>query len=228
MLENHLIIFDLDGVIVDSEPIAARIEAEMLREAGLTIDEREVLKRFLGRSEDQMRRSVEIELGRPLHEDFTAELRSRVLAAFENELLPIPGIAAVLRRLTGPRCVASSSALERIRTSLKIADLFSQFSPHLFSASMVERGKPAPDLFRYAASQMGIPIARCIVIEDSTAGVRAGKAANMTVFGFVGGSHLIADQDGDRLREAGADVVFDRMSDLPRLLAARVADVTSA
>lgn len=213
-----LVIFDCDGVLVDSEPISAGCVAAALATAGYPITEAEVLERFLGLSTRSMCAIVEGEMGRPLPDDFLDLLRHAILAGFEAGLRPIAGIAELLDRLAPPRCVASSSHPERIRRSLEITGLIGRLAPHVFSATMVARGKPAPDLFLHAAARMGVAPQDCLVIEDSEAGVRAGKAAGMTVVGFTGGSHLDPARHGPRLRATGADLVLDAMTDLAELL----------
>lgn len=213
-----LVIFDCDGVLVDSEPIACRCAAQALTAIGYPIDQRDVQARFLGMSVASMVQSVEEELGRSVPAAFVDGLRRSILAAFERDLKPIPGVARMLDEMTGPVCVASSSNPERVRRSLELTELLDRLHPHLFSASMVARGKPAPDLFLYAAEQMEAAPRRCVVIEDSEAGVRAGKAAGMTVLGFVGGSHVDPSAHGLALAVAGADHIFGSMVDLPRLL----------
>jgi HAD superfamily hydrolase (TIGR01509 family) len=139
---------------------------------------------------------------------------------FRRELKPIPGIRTALEKLSGPRCIASSSKPERIRLSLSITGLLDQFEPHIYSATMVERGKPAPDLFLHAARDMGVQPDECLVIEDSPAGVEAANAAGMRVFGFTGGSHALAGGLAAALALLEPDAVFDDMRLLPSLVAA--------
>ncbi len=213
-----LVIFDLDGVLVDSEPISSRITAAALAEAGIEISEAEVYERFLGISTGSMLRTIEAERGRRLPASFQETLRARVLRAFEHELEPVAGVRGVLDALALKRCVASSSHPERIRRSLELVSLLDRLAPHLFSATMVERAKPAPDLFLLAAARMATDPARCLVVEDSVVGVQAGKAAGMTVFGFTGASHARAEAHPPRLAAAGADAVFAEMSALAGLI----------
>jgi HAD superfamily hydrolase (TIGR01509 family) len=213
-----LVIFDLDGVLVDSEPISCRVTAAVLAEAGVQISETEIGERFLGVSTAAMLREIEAGHGRQLPEAFQEALRTRVLRVFEEELLPVAGVGVMLDALPLGRCVASSSHPERIRRSLELTGLIDRLAPHLFSATMVERGKPAPDLFLLAAAEMGADPARCLVIEDSEAGVQAGKAAGMTVFGFTGASHVHAETHAPRLEAAGADALFGDMTALTGLI----------
>jgi HAD superfamily hydrolase (TIGR01509 family) len=213
-----LVIFDLDGVLVDSEPISSRVTAAALTEAGIEISEAEVCDRFLGVSTASMLRAVEAEHGCRLPASFQETLRARILRAFEQELAPVPGVPALLDGLAVDRCVASSSHPERIRRSLEITGLLERLGPHLFSATMVSAGKPAPDLFLLAAARMAAEPARCLVVEDSEVGIRAAKAAGMTVFGFTGASHVRPETHAPRLQAAGADVIFAEMPALVELM----------
>lgn len=213
-----LVIFDLDGVLVDSEPISSRITATALSEAGIEISEAEVCDRFLGVSTAAMLRAIEAEHGCGLPACFQGSLRARILEAFEDDLEPVAGIRAALDALALRRCVASSSHPDRIRRSLELVGLLDRFAPNLFSASMVDRGKPAPDLFLLAAARMAADPGRCLVVEDSAVGVQAGKAAGMTVYGFAGASHVRAATHVPRLQAAGADAVFVEMPALVRLV----------
>jgi HAD superfamily hydrolase (TIGR01509 family) len=162
--------------------------------------------------------AIERRHARKLPDDFPQRLRARLEAAFANELQPMPGIATTLDSLPTARCVASSSYPDRLSFTLGRTGLLHYFAPHIFSATMVQRGKPAPDLFLYAAAQMGIDPRDCLVIEDSRAGVEAANAAGMRVLGFVGGAHCRLDH-ADRLRGAGANTIFSDMRELPRILA---------
>jgi HAD superfamily hydrolase (TIGR01509 family) len=214
----ELVIFDLDGVLVDSEPISSRVTADALTEAGIAISEAEVCDRFLGVSTASMLGAIEAAHGRRLPDSFQESLRARILKAFEHELEPIPGIADLLDSLVADRCVASSSHPERIRRSLELVGLLERFLPHLFSASMVSAGKPAPDLFLLAAARMGTEPARCLVVEDSEVGIRAAKAAGMTAYGFTGASHVRPKTHAARLRAAGADAICAEISALLGLM----------
>jgi HAD superfamily hydrolase (TIGR01509 family) len=214
----ELVIFDLDGVLIDSEPISSRLTATALSEAGIEISAAQVGERFLGVSTASMLGALEAERGRQLPENFQEKLRARILAAFEHELEPVPGIAALLDALPVDRCVASSSHPDRIRRSLELVRLLERFAPYLFSATMVSAGKPAPDLFLLAAAKMAAEPARCLVIEDSEVGIRAAKAAGMTAFGFTGAGHVRPETLAPRLQAAGADAVFAEMPDLVALI----------
>jgi HAD superfamily hydrolase (TIGR01509 family) len=213
-----LVIFDLDGVLVDSEPISSRVTAAALAEAGIEISEAEVCERFLGISTTSMLRTIEAEQGWRLPASFQEALRARILKAFEHELQPVTGARAVLDALRLKHCVASSSHPERIRRSLELVGLLDRLAPHLFSATMVERGKPAPDLFLLAAATMAANPLRCLVVEDSEVGVQAGKAAGMTTFGFTGAGHVRPQAHAPRLQAAGADAIFAEMAALVGLI----------
>jgi len=213
-----LIIFDCDGVLVDSEALACVVHADVLTEYGYTITAAQVHERFLGRSAREARLEVEGELGRVLPDTYTAQLRATIDRVFGEKLAPVPHIAETLGRLSQKICVASSGTPTRIRSSLGTTGLIGHFDPHLYSAMQVAHGKPAPDLFLFAAAQMTTPPSRCLVIEDSVPGVTGASAAGMTVIGFTGGSHC-RPGDGDRLRAAGATIVIDDMRKLPTLAA---------
>ncbi|MBT5110457.1 MAG: HAD family hydrolase [Rhodospirillaceae bacterium] len=218
-MKNRLTIFDCDGVLVDSETLSSAIYAEALCEFGYAIDAETVAARFTGFSMKSTIATVEADWGQPLPEDFAATVRARADVRFDQDLTAISGIAAALDKLGDPRCVASSGQMRRIQRSLNKTDLMKYFdAAALFSAQMVDRGKPAPDLFLHAAHEMGFAPQSCVVIEDSLPGVQGAAAAGMTVLGFAGGSH-IGDGHEDRMRRAGAHDVFDDMADLPGLLA---------
>ncbi len=214
----ELMIFDCDGVLIDSEVISTRAAVGALAAIGYDIDEDEALRRFVGRTYASMRRQVEADMGRPLPPSFSDDLERSTLEIMATDLQPIAGVGAILEELDLPRCVASSSSLAWIRQGLETTGLIDHFEPHLFSASMVERGKPAPDIFLHAAKEMGVAPARTLVVEDSEAGVLAGVAAGATVIGFTGGSHVVEADHAARLLELGARRVIDDMATLPRLL----------
>jgi HAD superfamily hydrolase (TIGR01509 family) len=212
MIGTDLVIFDCDGVLVDSELLSCRSLTETLAEQGIEIDVEQALELFVGRDVEAVQEHFGA-LGLVLPNDFKVRLARRVRAAFTGALLPIDGVAAMLEALQVPRCVASSSDLERVRLSLELTGLARYFGERLYTSQMVERGKPAPDLFLYAAAAMQADPRRTLVIEDSVSGVTAARAAGMTVWGFVGGSHY-ASRDGRAiLTRAGADRIFARMSE---------------
>jgi HAD superfamily hydrolase (TIGR01509 family) len=218
-MKPSLLIFDCDGVLVDSEMIACRVDAECLTEIGFPTTAAFIQAEFVGLSSRTMFERFERDHGRKLPADFPAALQRRLAAAFDDELEAIAGVADMLPALGLRKCVASSSHPERLRHTLGLTGLWPHFDPHVFSATMVANGKPAPDLFLYAADRMRTPPRDCVVVEDSQAGVAAGVAAGMRVLGFVGGSHC-ADGHAGRLRAAGAHAVFDDMHQLPELLTA--------
>jgi HAD superfamily hydrolase (TIGR01509 family) len=212
-----LIIFDCDGVLVDSEVISCRAHAETLTRHGYPITADQVFDRFLGRSMRKATLEIEAELGRPLPDDFQTQVYAEIFRLFAASLEATPHIEAALAAIVMPVCVASSGPPEKISTSLNHVGLYDRFAPHIFSAVQVSNGKPAPDLFLFAAAQMRTTPARCLVIEDSVAGVTGALAAGMMVFGYHGGSHCRPDT-AVTLRAAGATVTFDDMRQLPELI----------
>jgi HAD superfamily hydrolase (TIGR01509 family) len=212
MAKPDLIIFDCDGVLVDSEVLSCRCLSEVLAGYGINLGLDQALDLFLGRSTTAVLDHYEA-LGRSIPEQFSAELRTGVRAAFLSALCPIEGVRSVLEGLQTPHCVASSSDFDRVSFSLSLTGLAPHFGKRLYTAQMVERGKPAPDLFLYAAERMRADPRRTLVIEDSVSGVRAAKAAGMTAWGFVGGSHYQSRDGKAILHEAGADRVFGQMAD---------------
>ncbi len=211
-----VIIFDCDGVIVDSETIALERTRAVLARYGLELSAEEARERFLGVSAQAIRRMAERDIGAKLPANFLDELTGDIIAAFEHELKGVDGVREALAELGGGAvCIASSSSLERTRASLRIVGYTRLFEPNLFSAAEVAHGKPAPDLFLLAAQRMGAKPVDCLVIEDSEPGVTAAARAEMTVFGFLGGGHIVGRAHGERLSAAGAAQVFDDMRELP-------------
>jgi len=207
-----LVIFDCDGVLVDSEMLSCQCLSEALGEYGIELGIEQVLQLFLGKSAAAVTLYWR-QRGQPLPETFLPELKSRVRERFRRSLQPIPGIGSLLSSLRTPFCVASSSDLDRVALSLVLTRLAPHFGDRLYTSQMVPRGKPAPDLFLYAAAQMKTAPMRTLVVEDSVSGVAAAKAAGMTVWGFVGGSHYRFRDGRNMLCDAGADRVFERMAD---------------
>ncbi|HEY1933029.1 MAG TPA: HAD family hydrolase [Acetobacteraceae bacterium] len=216
-MSSALIIFDCDGVLIDSEHLACRTDSACLAELGIAMSEEEILDRYVGISMATMLSDIEVRSGVTLPADFAATLQRRIAQAFETELRPMPGIEHLLDGLEQTTCVASSSTPERLRHALTCVGLFHRFAPHIFSATQVKRGKPAPDLFLFSAQQMNSAPDDCVVIEDSVAGVTAAVAAGMRAIGFTGGSHCRAGH-ADRLRQAGAHAVIGQFSALPPLI----------
>ena len=223
-----LVIFDCDGVLVDSEVLACRAVSEALAEFGFSLPIDEIADRFIGTSTKDMYSALQADWGCVLSDAVKARISARSRELFDLELEPIEGVAVTLDALAGARCVASSSGPEAIGYKLGRTGLLHRFEPMaLFSSHMVSGGKPAPDLFLHAAHSMGVAPARCLVIEDSVPGVTAAKAAGMTAFGFTGASHCRADHK-ERLSAAGADLIFTEMRALPRLIAQRNATFTTS
>ncbi|ANZ17766.1 HAD family hydrolase [Streptomyces noursei] len=213
-MRYDLIIFDNDGVLVDSEPISNRILAGYLTELGHPTTYEESLRDFMGGSVQRVRDMVWEKSGRALPADFETDFHTRVFDEFRRRLQPVPGVAAVLEKLAAdgvPYCVGSSGSHERIRVALTKTGLFERFgAERVFSSQDVARGKPAPDLFLHAAKEMGVAPGRCAVVEDSPLGVRAAVAAGMDVYGFTAMTPAV------KLREAGATALFGDMAELPR------------
>jgi HAD superfamily hydrolase (TIGR01509 family) len=209
----ELVIFDCDGVLVDSERIAVKVDVEVFAALGLTLAEEEVIGRFVGRSDAYIASELEAELGRSVAADWEEEFVPLYREAFARELRPVDGVIEALDQITIPSCVASSGTHEKMRYTLGLTGLYERFAGHIFSVTEVADGKPAPDLFLHAARQMGVEPRHCAVVEDSRWGVEAARAAGMRAFGYAGGL-----TPAERL--AGHDtVVFEDMRELPRLLA---------
>lgn len=202
-----LVIFDCDGVLIDSEAISARVLLAHLASVGVRAGMDDFRKRFLGRSWPKVAAEVRADSGVTLPDDFEASYRRTLLEAFERELTAMPGVVDVLGRLRTPACVATSSSPPRARRSLELTGLLERFGDAVFTASQVANGKPAPDLFLFAARAMGARSARCLVIEDSLPGLKAACAAGMTAWRFTGGSHLRDEGPADD--EGLAERTFD-------------------
>ncbi|MGY3610356.1 MULTISPECIES: HAD family hydrolase [unclassified Bradyrhizobium] len=216
-MNPDLIIFDCDGVLVDSEVISCRAHAEVLTRHGYPITSEQVFDRFLGRSTRQANLEIEAELGRSLPDDYHTHLQDELFRSFEADLQAVPHIHAALDRIAQPVCVASSGSPQRMRVSLGRTALYERFAPNIFSALQVKNGKPAPDLFLFAAGQMKVAPERCLVVEDSLPGITAARAAGMAVLGFCGGSHCRPGH-AETLRAAGATMTFADMRELPGLI----------
>lgn len=203
-----LVIFDCDGVLVDSELIVCGAEAEALSAIGFEISRERVVERFAGMPSEAMYKIIEAELGHALPSDFDSRIKSRTMAMYRTELQAIDGAQEVLSALKTMKCVASSSSPSKLALGLIETGLFDLLYPNIYSTALVDRGKPHPDLFEYSAGAFGVEAAECLVVEDSVAGVTAARSAGMKVIGFVGGSHCPPGH-ADRLFEAGADAVID-------------------
>ena len=215
--EPELVIFDCDGVLVDSEPLSVDVLVRMLRAAGLDISADEAMERFLGRSLKTTTEIIRADYGLEVDDDMLETMRRDLYQRFQDELQAVAGVAVAvdkLKELGVATCVASSSQMERIRHSLEVTELLHRFEPHIFSATMVEHGKPAPDLFLHAARAMAVRPDACMVVEDSPAGVEAAKKAGMRVFAFTGASHARHDRHIEMLRALEPDGMFDDMREL--------------
>ncbi len=211
-----LVIFDCDGVLVDSEPLSLRLDAILLELLGWPLTEAEIIERFVGRTEAAMRAEIEAHLGRDVGVEWAA-FADEYVRLFAAELQPVPGIAAAVDAVSGagiPICVASSGDLAKIRRNLATTGLLGRFEGRIFSADDVAHGKPAPDLFLHAAAVMGADPARCAIVEDSRHGVAAARAAGMRAFGYAGGVTTAAALAGP------TTTVFRTMDELPGLIGA--------
>lgn len=209
-----LVIFDCDGVLVDSETIAIRVDQRVLADLGWELGLEEIVERFVGRSDAHFMAETERHLGIRLGPDWDVKYEPWYRTAFENELTAVDGIREALEGLRLPDCVASSGSHAKIRRSLGQTGLLPRFSGRIFSADLVARGKPAPDLFLHAAAQLGFAPTACAVVEDSVSGVQAARAAGMHVFAYAGGVTKAAKLAGP------GTTVFRHMRSLPGLIAA--------
>ena len=215
MSRTRLVIFDCDGVLVDSEPVANRTLGQMLRELGLDLTQDQIFQSFVGYSLPHCMRVIESMLGRPPPESFLHDLQARTFAAFADELHAMPGIEQALDGLDAagvPYCVASSGDHEKMNTTLGITGLLPRFAGRIFSVTQVAHGKPAPDVYLFAARQLGAEPSACVVVEDTPPGVQAGVAAGMTVFGFC------AHTPQQKLQAAGAHRTFEDLRRLREML----------
>jgi HAD superfamily hydrolase (TIGR01509 family) len=215
----ELVILDCDGVLVDSETISVAVLTELLRKAGAEIAESDGYRLFLGRSMAAVEKLLRSDYGLALSRAELENIRIETFRRLRAELKPMPGVAEALSRLKTGRCVASSSSPERIRLSLDLTGLLEMLEPHIYSASMVARGKPAPDLFLHAAKEMGVRPEDCVVVEDSPAGIDAARRAGMRAFAFTGGAHAAAAGLEAALARLGPELIFSDMALLPDLLA---------
>ncbi len=212
-----LVIFDCDGVLIDSEIIACRVEARGFARLGIEMSVAEVARRFTGVRTRDMYQIITDETGIAIPEGHGHAIKDEIQACFDTELRALPGTHALLDRLVTPACVASSSDPDWLAKALGLVGLHDRLAPAIFNGRMVEHGKPAPDLFLLAAARMGARPVHCLVVEDSVAGVRAGRAAGMRVLGFAGGGHC-APGHGEILRAEGAEAIYLDMSSLAERL----------
>ncbi len=210
----NLIIFDCDGVLVDSEEISNKILLEMTKEFGLVMSMQEAIRNFSGRSFKDILQQIESKINGKLTSDFEKEYRIRTYSAFKTELKPIKGVKKFIEDLSIPYCVASSGPVEKIKNNLTVTGLYKRFGDNVFSSYQINSWKPEPDIFLYAAREMGFSPAECIVIEDSKAGVVAAKQGGFNVFGF-------ANQNNSKLLADEGAIVFYDFEELPKILNAR-------
>lgn len=210
-MQTELVIFDCDGVLVDSETLGNRILVEFVAEFGLVLKLEEAILLFKGCKMADCLAVIEQKLGKKMPQDFVTQLRARTAEAFERELVPIQGIEATLDKINLPICVASSGPLEKIQLALRVTHLLPRFEGRIFSSYEIGSWKPAPNLFLYAAKNMGVQAPFCTVVEDSILGVRAGIAAGMKVLGYT------SQSEATSLEASGARVFYS-MHQLPDLL----------
>lgn len=215
---RRALIFDCDGVLVDSEPLAVDELKAMFARLGVDLSEARIYRDFLGRSARVIVEAAARDHGMDVAQEI-ADCDERLCRRFRRELRPIPGVAQVVAGLEGPRAVASSSAPERLSISLALTGLAPLFGPHVYSARQVRNGKPAPDLFLFAARNLGAEPAACVVVEDSPAGILAARAAGMRVVGFLGGGHAAPARLAQRLAELKPDALIEHAEELPDALA---------
>ncbi|QFY59321.1 HAD-IA family hydrolase [Rhizobium grahamii] len=216
-----LIIFDCDGVLVDSEIIAAQVESALLTEAGYPISVEEMGERFAGMTWQNILFQVEREANIPLSATLLDKSEKLLDMRLERDVQAIAGVQSALSRINLKRCICSNSSSQRLAMMLGKVRLKSLFDPHIFSAKDLgaDRVKPKPDIFLHGAKQMGVSPSRSVVVEDSVHGVQAARAAGMRVIGFTGASHSYPSH-ADKLTDAGAETVISRMTDLPGVVAA--------
>ena len=215
--EPGLLIFDCDGVLVDSEMLVCTAVSEVLTRLGYPITPEDVVRRFSGRPEREILLEVADDWGRPVPAAYDTAMEERVHRAYASELRAVARVPEVIGRLRVPKVVASSSAPAKLEQGLRLVGLYPHFAPNIVSVHSVAAGKPSPDVFVFAAGWMRTSVQQCLVIEDSVPGVRAACAAGMRVWGFTGGSHCSPGHDR-RLLDAGAERVFTHMHELPDVL----------
>lgn len=212
------VVFDCDGVLVDSEPLSIEVDRQMLSELGWELSLAEIIERFVGRSHEHFLQEVTDHLGHPPPPGWDEASTPRYRAAYAHGLQPVAGIVEALDRITLPSCVASSGTHDKMTFTLGLTGLLDRFEGHMFSATEVSRGKPAPDLFLHAANEMGWEPSSCVVVEDSPYGVDAALAAGMRAIAYAGGV-----TKADRLARPGVTLIT-HMRDLPKAIVAMQAD----
>ncbi|MUO79257.1 HAD-IA family hydrolase [Agrobacterium vitis] len=216
-----LTLFDCDGVLVDSEIIAAKVESKLLTEAGYPISVEEMGERFSGMTWKNILMTIEKEVDIPLSASLIDKSEALLDQRLAREVKLVEGVTYALSRLQGPRCICSNSSSQRLDMMLTKVGLKEFFAPHVYSAKDLgaERVKPKPDIYLHGAAQFNVKPQNCVVVEDSVHGIHAARAAGMRVVGFTGASHTYPSH-ADRLTEAGAETVIARMMDLPAVIAA--------
>jgi HAD superfamily hydrolase (TIGR01509 family) len=212
-----LVIFDCDGVLIDSEMLSCKSLHAALGEYGVAATLEEIMRRCIGHSEAHTVADIQACYGVTLPPEYILRKRQLTAQVFEESLNAMAGVSEFVGKLPMKKCIASGSTIERLQHSLGLVGLWDIFTPHIFSATQVRNGKPAPDLFLFAAEQMGVDPKNCLVVEDSVAGVRAAKAAHMRVFGFTGGEHCDVEHE-IRLLAEGAEAVYGHMDDIAKVL----------
>ena len=207
-------IFDCDGVLVDSERLSIEVDRQVLAEIGWHLTTDQIIEKFVGRSHGYFLTQVEAFLGGPVPDGWDEECEPRYRAAYRDHLQPVPGVVEALDQITAQTCVASSGSHDKMAVTLGVTGLWDRFAGRIYSASEVARGKPAPDLFLHAAAQQGWPPSRCVVVEDSPYGVQAALAAGMGVVAYAGGVNT-----RERLATPGVTVI-EEMWELPAALTA--------
>jgi beta-phosphoglucomutase-like phosphatase (HAD superfamily) len=221
------LIFDFDGVIADSEALANTVLAEIVTNLGRVTSLDDSLDQYSGRRWDDAVAAIESAVGKPLPVSFSDDLKSAILARFRTDLTEVSGATKFIRRFSDvPRCIASSSSIDRLQLCLSILKLADEFGSNVFSADMVPRGKPHPDIFLFAAEKLGVNPRSCLVIEDSTSGIKAAVAAGMTVVGLCAASHI---REGHqlKLREAGAVHLADSWDEVEKIASQFLTELTA-
>ncbi len=214
-----LVIFDLDGVLIDTESTAAAVLVRVFARIGYEISKEQVIDRFIGTGVRGILDTIAGETARTFPASLPREIEMEVRREVFRNVVPVRGIRNVLDRLAAqPWCVASNSGLDRMETCMRLSGLAARYRVRLFSAAMVPAGKPAPDLYCHVARSFALPPSSCIVVEDTVVGVVAGKAAGMTVLGFAGASHITTATQRQRLAAAGADAIVTTTTDLAEQL----------
>ena len=218
MFGIKLIIFDFDGVLVDSETMGCQIWSDVFARHGMTVSARDMMDKYTGKTGTLICSLVEKEYGYHIPEGFLDEVNKATESVMARDLKTVSGVLETMPKLRLPICIASGSRPKRLNLCLDVTGLRRYFPAQtVFSAHFVKNGKPAPDLFLYAAEKMNVPPESCLVIEDSTSGIIGAKAAGMRVFGFIGASHCTPER-GKQLVESGAELLFDDFTRLPELL----------